>query len=236
MKLTLDSHVKQDLRILSVYHEARRLHREKGLHHHNFQHVLRDLHRALLIAAEEASVDYGVLIPAVLLHDIGFLDPDFKRLGHDVTGARLAQELLSALGYEEETRQAISHCIRSHKGKAEIPCTTEAKILYDADVLEKAGLAYLILGGKIVCELDETIEDFLRRETRDRASELARGFYTGKAKELAEGRLKRTWSLLSEAMEEIKALRPDYQVTEEDLWEEAPERPSGVHPEQRSLK
>jgi len=95
MKYTLDSHVKQDLRILSVYDEARRLHEQEGLFHHNFQHVLRDLHRALLIAAEEMSVDYGVLIPAVLLHDIGFLDPDFRRLGHDVTGARLAQELLA---------------------------------------------------------------------------------------------------------------------------------------------
>ena len=236
MKHTLDPHMKRDLRMLSVYHEARRLHEQKGLFHHNFQHVLRDLHRALLIAAEEVSVDYGVLIPGVLLHDIGFFDPDFKRLGHDVTGARLAQELLSSLDYEEETRLAIGHCIRSHKGKAEIPRTIEAKILYDADVLEKAGLTYLILGGKIVCELDETIEDFLRRETRDRASELARGFYTRKAKEVADGRLERTWSLLSEAMEEIKDLRPDYQITEEDLWEEAPHRPAGVEPEQRSLK
>jgi hypothetical protein len=236
MKYTLDSHVKRDLRILSVYQEARRLHGQKGLLHHNFQHVMRDLHRALLIAAEEASVDYGVLIPGVLLHDIGFFDPDYKRLGHDVTGARLAQELLSPLDYEEETRLAISHCIRSHKGKAEIPRTIEAKILYDADVLEKAGLAYLILGGKIVCEFGETIEDFLRRETRDRASELARGFYTGKARELDEERLARTWSLLSEAMEEIKNLRPDYQITEEDLWEEPSHRAVGVEPEQRSLK
>lgn len=224
LKHTLDSHVARDPRILSVYLEARRLHSRQKLFHHNFEHVLRDLHRALTIAAEEEAVDYSVLIPSVLLHDIGFCDPDFKRLGHDVNGARLAQELLADLDYEEETIQAISHCIGAHKGKAEKPRTIEAKIVYDADVLEKAGLAYLILGGKIVCEFDETIGDFLNRETTDRASELTAGYYTRKARELDAGRLARTWSLLSEAQDEIQRDRPDYEVTEEDLWAEPPFR------------
>jgi hypothetical protein len=80
------------------------------------------------------------------------------------------------------------------------------------------------LGGKIVCEFDETIGDFLNRETADRASELTAGYYTRKARELDAGRLARTWSLLSEAQEEIQRDRPDYQITEEDLWAEPPFR------------
>ena len=172
----------------------------------------------MVIAAEE-SVNYSILIPGVLLHDIGFCDPDFKRLGHDVTGARLAQKLLAGLDYEEETIQAITHCIRAHKGKAETPGTIEAKILYDADVLEKAGLTYLILGGRIVCEFEETIEDFLKREISDRAKELERGFYTRKGRELDGGRLAQVKSLLSQTWKEIQQERPDYQVRESDVWE-----------------
>ena len=218
MRYTLDFHIGRDSRILSVYLEARRLSDVKNRFHHNFHHVIRDLHRALVIAAEE-SVNYSILIPGVLLHDIGFCDPNFKRLGHDVTGARLAQKLLAGLDYEEETIQAISHCIRAHKGKAETPSTIEAKILYDADVLEKAGLTYLILGGRIVCEFDETIEDFLKREISDRAKELKKGFYTRKARELDGGRLAQVKSLLSQTRKEMQQERPDYQVRESDLWE-----------------
>ena len=218
MRYTLDFHIGRDSRILSVYLEARRLSDVKNRFHHNFHHVIRDLHRALVIAAEE-SVNYSILIPGVLLHDIGFCDPNFKRLGHDVTGARLAQKLLAGLDYEEETIQAISHCIRAHKGKAETPSTIEAKILYDADVLEKAGLTYLILGGRIVCEFEETIEDFLKREISDRAKELKKGFYTRKARELDGGRLAQVKSLLSQTRKEMQQERPDYQVRESDLWE-----------------
>lgn len=223
MKHTLDLYAQQDPRILAVYREARRRYGKKGLFHHNFGHVLRDLYRALVIAAEEETVDYRVLIPSVLLHDIGFSDPDFRRRGHDVIGARLAEALLKDLGYEPEEVLAITHCIRAHKGKAERPRTIEAKILYDADVLEKAGLAYLILGGKIICEFEETMETFLDRETGDRATELSAGFYTRKARELDGGRLQRTWSLLRRVRDEIEGTRSDYRITEPDLWANVPQ-------------
>jgi len=218
MRHTLDEYTRNDPKILGVYSAARRIYGKENWFHHNFHHVIRDLHRALVIAAEE-SVNYSILIPGVLLHDIGFSDPDFKRLGHDVTGARLAQKLLADLNYDEETIQAITHCIRAHKGKAETPNTIEAKILYDADVLEKAGLTYLIFGGRIVCEFDETIEDFLKREISDRAKELKKGFYTRKGRELDGGRLAQVKSLLSQIRKEIQQERPDYQVKESDLWE-----------------
>ncbi len=222
MKYTLDHHVRQDPRILTVYTTACRLCNRKNRHHHSFYHVLRDLHRALSIAAEEEGVDYSTLIPSVLLHDIGFSDPGFKRLGHDVAGARLAEELLGDFGYEQAHTEAICHCIRAHKGKAELPQTLEAKILYDADVLEKAGLVYLIMGGKIVCEFGETISDFLNRECTDRATEVKRGFYTRKARELDGGRLEQVRSLLDSIKNEITDGRPDFGIREQDLWMESP--------------
>lgn len=219
---TLDEYVRQDPRILDVYLEARRRYGQLPLYHHGFHHVLRDLYRALVIAQEEGGVDYGVLIPSVLLHDIGFCSQDFRQVGHDVAGARFAQEILMSLGYDGEKCHAIAHCIRAHKAKAETPQTLEAKIVYDADVLEKAGLVYLILGGKIVCELDETINDFLKREIPDRINELARGFYTQKAREMDGGRLDQVRSLLCRVQDEITKERHDFKINEQDLWIKSP--------------
>ena len=222
MKYTLDEYVRQDPRILDVYLDAKSRYSEFDLCHHNFPHVMRDLYRALVIAEDEGPVDYSVLIPGVLLHDIGFCTHDFKRLGHDVAGARLAGEILADLSYDEETCRAIVHCIRAHKGKAELPRTLEAKIVYDADVLEKAGYVVLILGGKLICEFRESIHGFLERELVDRASELERGFYTRKARELDGGRLAKVLPLLSQIKDEITKERPDFSISEQDLWTTTP--------------
>lgn len=222
MNLTLDEHIQQDPRILKVYLEARRRYAEVVLFHHNFTHVMRDLHRALVIAADQESVDYGILIPGVLLHDIGFCTPEFKKLGHDVAGARLAVEILKDLGYIEDECAAIGHCIHAHKGKAEQPQSIEARILYDADVLEKAGLVFLIWGGKIISEFNESIHDFLKREIEDRGAEITRGLYTRKARELDGGRLEKVRSMFFQIRKEITEDRPDYEISEDDLWQNAP--------------
>jgi HD superfamily phosphodiesterase len=222
MNLTLDEHARRDPRIKAVYREARRFYSKKPLYHHNMEHVARDVYRALVIAADEEAVNYSVLIPSVLLHDIGFNDPEAQRLGHDLTGARMVERVLTTLDYDEPTVRSVSHCILAHKGKAALPKTLEAKILYDADVLEKAGLVYLILGGKIICEFDETIQDLLERESKDRATEVKRGFYTQKARELDGGRLKLVADLLQQIKFEINSLRPDYAICEHDLWARSP--------------
>ena len=222
MKPTLDEYIQRDPKILKVYEEARRRYAEAELFHHNFTHVMRDLHRALVIAADEGSVDYGILIPSVLLHDIGFCTPDFKKLGHDVAGKQLAVEILKELGYNENECKAIGHCIHAHKGKAELPKTLEAKILFDADVLEKAGLVFLIWGGKIISEFRESIHDFLKREIKDRGSELERGLYTRKARELEGGRLEKVRAMFLQIRREITEKRPDYEITEDDLWRNSP--------------
>ncbi len=221
MKMTIDEHVKRDLRIGGVYRAARERYRAAGLFHHNLQHVARDMNRALQIAAEEEGVDYGVLVPAVLLHDIGFCGPDWERLGHDVAGAILAREILIEIGYDAETVEKICHCVEVHKGR-NLPRSLEAKILYDADVLEKAGLVYFLFAGKILCEFRETVDDLLKREIKDKKKEVERGFYTAKARQLDNGRLERVCSILMEIEREITGERSDFAVTEEDLWLELP--------------
>jgi hypothetical protein len=221
---TLDDHVSRDPRALDVYVRARAAYNEHRLPHHNFLHIVRDLYRALLIADTEAEVDYDVLIPAVLLHDIGFFTPDFRDLGHDVAGARLAGEWLSELGYTTEQIEAIAHCIRAHKSKAETPRSLEAQILYDADVLEKAGAVYLMLAGRLTCEFDETLERFLTREVAARAREVSRGYYTKMGQELDNGRLNKTRQLLDDVHAEILEDRSDIRLDESALWADGPPR------------
>jgi predicted metal-dependent HD superfamily phosphohydrolase len=215
---TLDAHVSKDPRILQVYREAKRRYAEAGRPHHNFDHVMRDLHRALLIAQEEEGVDYTVLIPSVLLHDIGFCTREHGKEGHDAVGARLAAELLPSVDYGQEEVEAVCHCILAHKGHAEVPGTLEAKILYDADVLEKAGLVFLIFAGKVISEFHESIGEFLNREIAHRSREIHRGLYTRKGRELEGGRLQKVLALFRQIQSEINEDRSDYGISEPDLW------------------
>ena len=220
--------MKEDPRLLDVYVEAKRCYAEMDLYQHNFHHVIRDLYRALIIAASEEPVKYTVLIPSILLHDIGFSDPGFKTEGHDVVGARIASKILRSFGFDEPTCHAVCHCVRSHKGKAELPETIEAKILYDADVLEKAGAVALIHGGKIICEFGQTLDEYLRKEIEDRKREIARGFYTAKAREIDNGGLAKFLDLLLDAQEETRRTRPDFVVSEKDLWASKESVPKGL--------
>ncbi len=83
MRHTLDEYARNDPKILRVYSAARRIYDKENRYHHNFNHVLRDLYRALLIGTDEGSVDYSILIPSVLLHDFGFSVPSFEHVGHE---------------------------------------------------------------------------------------------------------------------------------------------------------
>ena len=94
----------------------------------------------------------------------------------------------------------------------------EAKILYDADVLEKAGLVFLIFGGKVIGEFQESLDEFLRREIAHRSREISRGLYTRKGRQLDGGRLQRVVSLFRQIQGEITEDRPDYRISESDLW------------------
>lgn len=222
LKETLDAHVERDPRLGEVYVTARRRYGQFDFLHHNFIHVMRDLYRALVIAEDEGDVDFNILIPAVLLHDIGFCSPYVELLGHDVAGSQLAQEILEELGFEEEIRQAVAHCILAHKGKAALPETKEAQILYDADILEKAGVLFMVFSGKLLCEFKESIPHLVEREVIDRGAEVERGYYTQKAREMDGGRLAKVRDLFAEIKKEITIDRLDYSVQEEDLWSGEP--------------
>lgn len=106
----------------------------KGLIHHNWNHILRDLARAVMIGeAEEANMK--VVLASVSLHDIGRLYPDLGRDHHEI-GAMKAPEYLKKASFKGGEISEITHCIRAHGPRGtEKPTTLEAKVVYDVNVL-----------------------------------------------------------------------------------------------------
>jgi HD superfamily phosphodiesterase len=105
--------------------------------------------KELLASYPEA--DEEVVLPAILLHDVGYWevpedeqlkglagapvgwDPDVTRR-HEIAGARIAGELLRALDYDEEKTRRIQDIIDGHDSRVEA-LSLEDAIVKDADKL-----------------------------------------------------------------------------------------------------
>ncbi len=110
---------------------------------HDFDHVMRVYNISLTLAENEQNVDFEVLIPAVLLHDIARSKEDQDCSGnidHAVLGSEMAEPILKELGYEPNQIDQIKHCILTHRYRSGfLPKTIEAKLLFDADKLDVIG-------------------------------------------------------------------------------------------------
>ncbi len=135
---------------------------------HDRDHVYRVLYTGLDIASTEPAVDYDVLIPALLLHDIGrpeqAADPS---LDHAEIGARKAYAFLTGTAvhtdslpqsgtvtddsrqsgaalqprYPDDKARAVAECIYTHRFRTDHrPATIEAEILFDADKVDVTGI------------------------------------------------------------------------------------------------
>jgi HD superfamily phosphodiesterase len=100
-----------------------------------------------LLAAEGG--DEAVVIPAVILHDVGWKsvpeDLQLKAFGpgvndreinriHEVEGARVAAEILKKVGYDPALAQEIIEIVRGHDSR-KIPLSLNDKIVKDSDKL-----------------------------------------------------------------------------------------------------
>jgi len=132
--MKIDDYLLQSNELRVLYKLVKRDFSTRGLIHHNWQHILRDLARAVIIGeAEKANMK--IVLAGVMLHDVGRLYPDLGK-DHHKAGARKAPEYLREAGFKEEEIQAVTHCIRAHGPRGtEEPRTLEAKVIYDTDVL-----------------------------------------------------------------------------------------------------
>lgn len=81
-----------------------------------------------------------IIIAAAWLHDVGLVEGN---LGHCFKGAKIARNFLGETGLDYQTILRIVHCIEAHDGEIEAT-TIEAKVVHDADTVDKMGPLGLI--------------------------------------------------------------------------------------------
>jgi len=206
----LDYFVEKDPWIKKVYNYAKEKYNKANLAQHNWAHVLRDLYRALVIAEEESGVNYSVLIPAVILHDIGVTEGKYSE--HEEKGLRIVKRDLLKLGYCMKEIEKIAKAVFLHRCKEKIDFL-EAQILFDADRLEKSGIAGVSASYRAQLEIGKTLLEwvFPRRYKNE-------DFYTKKAREISGKGFHEMDKHFEEVKKSLKK-RKDWTVTEKDLWE-----------------
>jgi len=211
----LDYFIEKDPRIKKVYDYAKEKYNKANLPQHNLEHILRDLYRALIIAETEKDVDYSILIPAVLLHDIGITEG--KHQNHEEAGALIIKRDLPKLGYSKKEIERIAHCIKSHDGKIK-PETIEAKILFDADKLEKCGTGGVFNFYRVQQESKTPMDKWIEKGIIRTEKFIKEGFYTKKAKEISKNGFQERIKHFNEVIKSLKE-RKDFLISEKDLWE-----------------
>jgi uncharacterized protein len=112
---------------------------------HDYAHVLQVADYAIEIANNiDEQVDPVVVICGALLHDIGRTISDRV---HGLAGGAMAEALLESLPLTNEQIRRITRVIVRHTASSHVhPETTEEKIVYDADGLDRLGAMGLLRG------------------------------------------------------------------------------------------
>lgn len=116
---------------------------------HNDLHVRISYALARRLLREYGAADEAVVLAAVILHDTGWktipedqhlkafgprmTDPDLRRM-HEVEGARIAGEILTAVGYDPARRAEIVAIIDGHDSR-ETAMSLNDEVVKDADKL-----------------------------------------------------------------------------------------------------
>lgn len=185
LKTKLDKYIAEDERYKTVYtHTKQRFEAATELVAHNWPHCYRDALNAIVIGEAEGA-DMSIVLPAITMHDIGFLygaSPE----QHGEVGADYVKEFLEEAGahYSDEQIEKIANCIRTHKGSihGKHPEGLEAKVVADADLLEKFGLFGVYQTVRTYAEFNWPIDKAIERGDRIITVELE----TDTGKKLAE--------------------------------------------------
>jgi hypothetical protein len=196
----LENYLNTDSFYKSVYdYTKQRFEAATHLPAHNWSHAYRDTLNAIVIGEAEGA-DMKVVLPAVTMHDIGFLYGSTGKT-HGAIGADHVAEYLKEgnIEYSSELVAKIADCIRTHKGSMhnERPESLEARVVADADMLEKFGPFGVYQNIRTFTEFNYPLEKILERGTEifkltletptgQRLAESGRQFVAGFYKELSE--------------------------------------------------
>ncbi len=180
LQAKLQQYLESDHRYRAVFdYTKQRFHEANHLGAHNWEHAYRDTLNAIVIGEAEGA-DMSIVLPATTMHDIGFLYGATGKT-HGAIGADKLPEFLQAgsIDYPSDTVQKMADCIRTHKGSMhqQKPESLEAKVVADADLLEKFGPFGIYSGLRTYAEFNYPMQTALDRE--DQIFELALETSTG---------------------------------------------------------
>jgi HD superfamily phosphodiesterase len=136
---------------------------------HDYAHVLSVLRYSIQIAKEiPDEVDPFILCAGALLHDIGKTNDVFSHI-HGLFGGSLAEEFLDGLALNRKLTDAICRVVVRHTPTSMIPPeTSEEKVVFDADTLDRLGLMGLMRGfiGKTGA-MDKIMHKYMERRKFD---------------------------------------------------------------------
>jgi len=215
--MRLDYYLSKCAELRALYELVERDFSSKGLVHHNWNHVLRDLARGIMIGEAEGA-DMKIVLAGVLLHDIGRLYPEAGE-NHYTAGAKVAPKYLTKTSFTKAEIKEITHCVRSHGPRGlEEPRTLEAKVCYDVDVLScscgNVGIARVF--HYFIAEEKFTIKQMMKIGSGRKGPR--KNFYTKTGRKLGrKGYLKATkfWRELRKELKEeeqsLKKIIPRYE-------------------------
>lgn len=216
--MKLDSYLSQTTELRALYNKVKQIFSSRGLVHHNWSHIQRDLARAIIIGVAEKA-DMKIVLASVLLHDIGRLHTQLGE-NHYEAGAKIAPKYLQDAGFTEREIEAIIHCIKAHSLRGlEKPKSLEAKVVYDVDVLS-CSVGYIGVA--------RVFDYFMREEGLGVKAMMTipsgkkgprKDFYTKTGRMLGEKDFQkalRFWEELREELEEeerkVRDIIPDYEA------------------------
>jgi len=180
---------------------------------HGWPHVKRVQRACIQLSKAMKNVNPEVLDLAALLHDIGkYLEKGSDALDHGGISADMAEEFLSSMGFGESRVKAVCHAIRVHT-HGEEPRSIEAKVLHDADFLDKMGAVGVATVFIKACLTNVTIEETARFwKNPSRTSFVGSHtlwlkkphFYTRTAENLAKRRNKIVFAFFEQLEKEIE--------------------------------
>jgi uncharacterized protein len=162
---------------------------------------------------QNCEVDVEVLRIAALLHDVAKrFERDNPKLDHGQRSAEMAEAFLRKCGLAEPKVRAVCHAIKAHTHYEEAK-TIEAKILHDADFIDKLGATGIATIFVKACLTNQTIEEVLENYYSEGGKSYVikhiqwikkPHLYTTIAKEIAEKRNKIAPVFFEQLRKEIK--------------------------------
>jgi uncharacterized protein len=179
---------------------------------HGWPHFKRVQRLCLQLSGNMKGVDSEVVEIAALLHDVGkYREKENKAVDHGGISAAMAEEFLKSTKFNKEKVAAVCHAIRVHT-HGEEPRSAEAKILHDADFLDKMGAVGVATLFIKACLTNATIEESAeswRHPSRDSYVGLHAlwlqkpHYYTRTAGSLAKKRNKLAYAFFKQLEKEI---------------------------------